>query len=172
VQDTSWNDVLAVVLHQVRQADWLPSRWQLIALAFPIATALLRVLWERHRRHQQVAIVDAIVTRWITELDTPFDRMPLDDQLAAIARLRDSIVGTPVVVLHHLLLIRVALETCPIDDRVLAALDHLTQAWYDKLPSARKRHQRRLRALAQRDVERLKGRLERERARAAVRQSP
>ena len=85
-----------------------------------------------------------------------------EDQVAALDRLGRDVLGRPAVVLQFLLTLRVVMESWQPHESVLAALDQLTRTWHDKLPSNRKRHERRAQALARRDVDRLVSRIERD----------
>jgi len=63
---------------------------------------------------------------------------------------------------------RVGIETLQ-HQSLLDALDGLAQRWHDKLPSDRKRRERRAQVLARRDVNRLIHKMERESDRLARR---
>ena len=158
------------MLSKLHNADWPVPAWSIaLLLGSGITSTVVRVVWARHKRRQQVATVDAIVTRWIKEMERPFDEMSAQEQLSRIARLDAVMVGNPVVVVHYLLMIRVSMESIAVDERVLVALDRLTQQWHDRSPSHRKRRERRLHALADRDVDRLVSRASRDAGKRAAR---
>jgi hypothetical protein len=162
MQDPSWQDVFAYMLTKLEQQHSpLMWGWLLMPLV-SIASLVIGLVWQRHVQHQRVAIVAAIFQRWSRGLDKPLDQMTDAERLVAIDRLGNDLLGHPATVLQFLLALRVVMETWQAHDSVLEALDQLTQVWHDKLPSDRKRRERRAQALARRDVARLVGRIERE----------
>jgi hypothetical protein len=162
MQDPTWRDVFAYLLERIEHPH-SPLFWLLLlTLAINIVSAAVGALWRRHVQHQRVAIVAAIVERWLRQLDRPLHSMPPEQQVAAFDRLGQHVLGHPPVVLQFLLTLRVVMESWQPDERVVAALDRLTQTWRDKLPSDRKRRERRTQALARRDVDRLVSRIARD----------
>jgi hypothetical protein len=159
MQDPTWHDVLDFLLNRAGHMHW--PLW-LLAPMFSIVLAAIQWAWQRHVQRQRFDIVASIVKRWIAQNGKPFNEMSTGEQLAAIDRLAREIIGYPAVVLEFLLSLRVFIEPLEPHQSVLIALDELTQTWHDKLPSDRKRRERRAHVLARRDVNRLVHKIERE----------
>jgi len=166
MQDPLWHHVVELVLNRVAAMYW---PWGPLALVLGIVLAAIQWAWQRHVRQQRFDIVASIVKRWIAQNGKPFDEMTTDEQLAAVDRLGKALLGYPAVVLEFLLSMRVVIETLQPHQSVLDALDGLAQRWHDKLPSDRKRRERRAQVLARRDANRLIHKMERESDRLATR---
>jgi hypothetical protein len=167
MQEPGWEDVFAYLQERLREPH-SSLFWAVLTVTMvSIIRAVVGALWQRHVQHQRVALVTRIFERWLQQCDKPLRAMPADKQLAAIDRLGSNLLGRPAVVVSFLMSLRAMMESWQADERVLAALDALAQTWHDKLPSDRKRRERRARVLARRDVDRLVNHIARDGVRGA-----
>ena len=143
MQDPTWRDVLDYIVAGLLRGDWPVAACAATTLAIGTLRLTVGWAWARHRRHQQLATFERIITRWMAGWSKPFAALSTVEQLATIEQLRATIVGSPTLVLQLLAAIRVMVETVEPDSHVLEALDRLAGEWQEKLPSARRRRYRR-----------------------------
>ena len=162
MQEPGWEDVFAYLQERLREPHSSLFWAVLLVPMVWIMRAVVGALWQRHVQHQRIAIVTRVFQRWLQQLDKPQHDLSADEQLTAMDRLGSHLLGHPAVVAAFLMPLRATMESWQADEGVLAALDALAQTWHDKLPSDRKRRERRAQAFARRDVDRLVSRIERD----------
>jgi hypothetical protein len=160
MQEPTWADVVAYLVERLHEHSqiWL----MLLMPTVMILRLVVGALWQRRVQHQRAASVGAIFERWIQQHDMPLPEMSTDEQLAALDRLGQALLGPPAIVLRFFIALQVVMESWHVHERVLSALDGLAQTWHDKLPSERKRRERRAQVFARRDVARLLSRIDRD----------
>ena len=137
VKEPTWHDVVAHIATVLRNGDWSFAMWAVISLVLALVSSLVSWGWSRHRQ-QQLDTVKFIFGQWVDGHAQPFWTLSTSSQLESIHRLRGMLVGNRDMVITQLVGLRVQLETAPVDEAVLVALDGLAAEWQDKMASARR----------------------------------